>query len=167
VDRWLFIWQLSFGHCVVCPSSTYGFCLLFWNLKICLIELHIYFILMKNSKVHKVWMLIIKKGISTNRYVHSVWINRNKIERITEYLYLIQCLLVQDAPFNILAFERWQTINKKNCYSQFKMFLIFFFIPNYRVKNRFKDISQNIYNCCIDQSTFLISDIYCEDHLLN
>jgi hypothetical protein len=100
-------------HCVVCPSSTYGFWLLFWYLKICLIELHIYFILMKNSKVHKVWMLIIKKGISTNRYVHSVWINRNKIERITEYLYVIQCLLVQDAPFYILAFERWRIINKK------------------------------------------------------
>jgi hypothetical protein len=96
-DRWLSIWQLSFGHCVVCPSSTYGFWLLFWYLKICLIELHIYFILMKNSKVHKVWMLIIQKGISTNRYVHSVWINRNKIERITEYFYVIQCLLVQDA----------------------------------------------------------------------
>jgi hypothetical protein len=38
-----------------------------------------------------------------------------------------------------------------------------------QVKTRFKDmdISQNIYNCCIDQSTFLMSDIYCEDHLLN
>jgi hypothetical protein len=25
----------------------------------------------------------------------------------------IQCLLVQDAPFYILAFERWRIINKK------------------------------------------------------
>jgi hypothetical protein len=50
---------------------------------------------------------------SVNRYVHSVWINRNKIERITEYHYVIQCLLVQDAPFYILAFERCRTINKK------------------------------------------------------
>ena len=42
-------------------------------------------------------------------------------------------------------------------------------MPNYKVKTRFKDmdISQNICNCCIDQSTFLMSDIYCEDHLLN
>ena len=42
-------------------------------------------------------------------------------------------------------------------------------MPNYKVKTRFKDmdISQNIYNCCIDQSTCLMSDIYCEDHLLN
>ena len=58
-------------------------------------------------------MLIIKKGTSYNRYVHSVCINRNKIKRITEYLYVIQCLLVQDAPFYILAFERRRTINKK------------------------------------------------------
>jgi hypothetical protein len=111
---WIFVCPFVNCHCVVCPSPTYGFWLLFWYLKLCLIELHIYFILMKNSKVRKVWMLIIKKGISTSRYVHSVWINRNKIERITEYLYVIQCLLVQDAPFYILAFERWRTINKKN-----------------------------------------------------
>ena len=32
-------------------------------------------------------------------------------------------------------------------------------MSNYKVKNLFKDISQNIYNCCIDQSTFLISKL--------
>jgi hypothetical protein len=32
-------------------------------------------------------------------------------------------------------------------------------MPIYKVKNLFKDILQTIYNCCIDQSTFLISKL--------
>ena len=32
-------------------------------------------------------------------------------------------------------------------------------MSNYKVKNLFKDISHTIYNCCIDQSTFLISKL--------
>jgi hypothetical protein len=99
VHFWWIVWQLSFGHCVVCPSSTYGFWLLFWYL-------------MKNSKVHKVWMLIIKKRKSYKQ-VYTFCVNKYKQngKRITEYLNVIQCLLVNDAPFYRLVFERWRTIS--------------------------------------------------------
>ena len=64
-------------HCVVCSSSTYGFWLLFWNLQFFFIEMHIYSILMKNSKVHKVWMLIIKKRKSYKQ-VYTFCMNKYK-----------------------------------------------------------------------------------------
>ena len=41
VDRWLSFCTFSFGHCVVCPSSKYGFWLPLWYLQTLLETRHI------------------------------------------------------------------------------------------------------------------------------
>jgi hypothetical protein len=41
VDRFLSFCTFSFGHCVVCPSSIYGFWLLLWYLQTLLIKSYI------------------------------------------------------------------------------------------------------------------------------
>jgi hypothetical protein len=73
---WIFVCPFVNFYCVVCPSSTHGFWLLFLYLNFFHIDLHIYFILMKNSKVHKVWMLIIKKGTSYYQQVCTFCMNK-------------------------------------------------------------------------------------------
>jgi hypothetical protein len=63
---------------------------------------------MKNSKVLKVWMLIIKKRKSYKQ-VYTFCMNKYKQNEKE----LQNTLMLFNAPFYILVFEHWRTINQK------------------------------------------------------
>jgi hypothetical protein len=56
-----------------------------------------------------------EKKRKSYKQVYTFCVNKYKQngKRITEYLNVIQCLLVNDAPFYILVFDRWRTINQQ------------------------------------------------------
>jgi len=82
VDRWLFFCTFSFGHCVVCSSSIYGFWLPLWYLQTLLISC----LLRRQISIFRQYLVVSNKVLS-NCWITQLFSSGEKLPKVSGHVH--------------------------------------------------------------------------------